>query len=179
MGSLWKGPLLESRDPDGPRYERAPRGWVTLLILLAAIGGTAAFFFGEARERRFFDALESTGRPATGRVTKLTEYRRRTTRTIAHYDYTVGGRRYEGNKEVSRTRFAGLHVGDPVAVTFLPSDPARSIILPVRQARQEAADEYARAVVVCVVFWVGVASFVYTRMRNSDFAFGSVRHWHK
>jgi len=47
------------------------------------------------------------------------------------------------------------------------------------QARREAADEYARAVVVCVVFWVGASCLLYTRMRNSDFAFGSVRHWYE
>jgi hypothetical protein len=179
MASIWKGPLLNSRDPAGPRYEGAPWGWVTALILVGAVVFTTFVFTGHQRERHLLDALESTGRTTAGQITKLTHTRRRYTHThVVHYDYTVAGHRYESREYVSAGWFNKLHVGNPVTVTYLPSDPARGIARPIAQARRDASRDRLESNILCAIIWVGTLWAVYLRARNSDFAFGSVRAWY-
>jgi hypothetical protein len=106
--------------------------------------------------------LAESGVKVTGAVTAKEPMNHLSVR----YDYYVGGIRYSGGSSAVHERFDSIHVGDPIAVTYLPESPAISVCGDA-QAAYEATWGAAFIVVPCFTLLAGClgAFILYYRFR--------------
>ena len=120
------------------------------------------------------DALQSAGRTVTGRVTDVTSQRSNlrnpTSRShFVHYEYTVDGRRLTSSDQVSQARASGYRRGDPIAVTYLPSDPKRTSTS-LAEARARSSGFGTQGVLTIGLAWLltaGVIGWRYVRGQSA------------
>jgi hypothetical protein len=115
-----------------PRRIRLTGTGMTYCVLAAAsivfaVGMTAKVGLDELHRQAVDDSLSRRltveGHDADATVTSLQSsivFNRVT------YDYTVDGRSYEGSFSVAPEHWQSLQVGSPLAVRYLPTDPARA-----------------------------------------------------
>lgn len=111
--------------PAAPRRYRAStrvrviRGLFFGVMAVPSLG----MLWGGRCESRFLHRLMTEGQVATARVTKLDSWSGRSVDYYVHASYEHAGRSYETRDRVERDRWVATNIGDPIAVTYLPSDP--------------------------------------------------------
>jgi hypothetical protein len=56
--------------------------------------------------------------------------------------------------------------GDPIKVTFAPSDPKRSIITSVAEAKARHEGMGIKSVIFCAVFWLAAACTIVSKLKQ-------------
>jgi hypothetical protein len=73
--------------------------------------------------------LQTQGVAVQGRITShAKDVGGRASQSLLAYSYTVGGRTYRDRESVTGAAYQTTRDGDPVALTYLPSDPADNIV---------------------------------------------------
>ena len=167
MGS-WNGPSMSMPEAPVPA-ERGGTGMTAAFIVFAVITALAVWV---SRDRdQYLDRLQAEGRTVTGRVTDVTwqqsNLRNPTSRSyFVHYDYVVDGTRFSWNNYASKERALRTRVGDPISVTYHPSDPQRACTS-LAEERSRAAGSGTHGVAVLGFAWVAVfGMYGWRRMRS-------------
>jgi hypothetical protein len=170
MDLKWQEPAISSTSDERPtmRTWLARGSWTrAAFVLLFAAGLTVYAFWARDNQDQFLQALATEGRPTAGRVIEITERRhKRKLSYFVHYQYSVGGSRYRSSYQIKPSERSRVQLGDAVTVTYLPSDPQRSIGQSLAEARLAAARSATTFKIASIVVWAAAIWTTFTALRN-------------
>jgi hypothetical protein len=114
-------PELTGALPRETRMSEEGAGWATLVafMMLAAMALAVWIPVAQARQKARTEALRREGREAAGKITGLW---RKSNKVI--YAFNANGVALTGEADAPRDTWDGLRIADPLAIRFLPSNPA-------------------------------------------------------
>jgi len=139
---------------------------LTILAIALAIGGIGAGvglrIDGQHREAEL-RLMDAQGRDAQAVVTRLWRTGGKSNRDMVAYRFTVDGREFQKETSLVLSHWEALELNAPIAIRYLPSDPARNF--PASDPPAPAPLWASIAIVAELVFLAGLFYYLIRRER--------------
>jgi hypothetical protein len=129
LDSIWEGwkPPTELNRSFPRRVELTGRGvgllCLSLAFALGGIAGAIALRIQAQHRAAEIRLMEAQGVETQGLVTRLWRTGGKTDEPMVQYRFSTGPNQYQGRSVVTSRHWAGLTVGLPITVRYLPSNP--------------------------------------------------------